>query len=75
MDDYIKSLEDLSDKRTKNGYEKRKIMKLLEDDDLSEPERIDLRKKYAVLVNENQGFMDEIIRYFDCHQLYKEINQ
>jgi len=62
MDDYIKSLEDLSDKRTKNGYEKRKIMKLLEDDTLSEPERIDLRKKYAVLVNENRGFMDEIIR-------------
>jgi hypothetical protein len=62
MDDYIKSLEDLSDKRTKNGYEKRKIMKLLEDDTLSEPERIDLRKKYAVLVNENRVFMDEIIR-------------
>tara|TARA_Y100000389_G_scaffold19803_1_gene17167 strand:+ start:4797 stop:6605 length:1809 start_codon:yes stop_codon:yes gene_type:complete len=61
MDDYIKSLEELSEKRTKNGYEKRKIMKLLDDNTLSEPEIIDLRKKYAVLVNENRGFMDEII--------------
>lgn len=60
-EEYIKSLEELSDKRTKNAYEKRKIMKLLDDDTLSEPERIDLRKKYAVLVNENRGFMDEII--------------
>lgn len=60
-EEYIKSLEELSDKRTKNAYEKRKIMKLLDDDTLSEPERIDLRKKYAVLVNENRSFMDEII--------------
>lgn len=73
MDDYIKSLEDLSDKRTKNGYEKRKIMKLLDDDTLSEPERIDLRKKYAVLVNENRGFMDEIIKLRKSNTNYLNI--
>ena len=56
LDDYIKSLEDLSDKRTKNGYEKRKIMKLLQDDTLSEPEKINLRKKYAVLVNKTRFY-------------------
>lgn len=73
MDDYIKSLEDLSDKRTKNGYEKRKIMKLLEDDTLSEPESIDLRKKYAVLVNENRNFMDEIIKLRKSNTNYLNI--
>lgn len=61
LDVYIETLETLSEKRHKNAYEKRKIMKLLEDEELSEPERIDLRKKYAVLVNENKEFMDMII--------------
>ena len=73
LDDYIKSLEDLSDKRTKNGYEKRKIMKLLEDDTLSEPESIDLRKKYAVLVNESREFMDKIIKLRKSNTNYLNI--
>ena len=61
LDGYIETLETLSEKRHKNAYEKRKIMKLLEDKELSAPERIDLRKKYAVLVNESKEFMDMII--------------
>ena len=73
MDDYIKSLEELSEKRTKNGYEKRKIMKLLDDNTLSESEIIDLRKKYAVLVNENRGFMDEIIKLRKSNTNYLNI--
>ena len=59
---YIENLETLSEKRYKNAYEKRKIMKLLEDKELSEPEIIDLRKKYAILVNESKEFMDMIIK-------------
>ena len=73
MDDYIKSLEELSEKRTKNGYEKRKIMKLLDDNTLSEPEIIDLRKKYAFLVNENRNFMDEIIKLRKSNTNYLNI--
>ena len=38
FDEYIDSLENLSEKRHKNAYEKRKIMKLLDDKTLSEPE-------------------------------------
>ena len=61
LEGYIETLETLSEKRYKNSYEKRKLLKLLEDEELSEPERIELRKKYAVLVNENKEFMDMII--------------
>ena len=61
LEGYIETLETLSEKRYKNSYEKRKLLKLLEDKELSEPERIVLRKKYAVLVSENKEFMDMII--------------
>jgi len=61
LEGYIETLETLSEKRYKNSYEKRKILKLLEDKELSEPERIELRKKYAVLVSENKEFIDMII--------------
>lgn len=61
LEGYIETLETLSEKRYKNSYDKRKLLKLLEDKELSEPERIELRKKYAVLVNENKEFMDMII--------------
>lgn len=61
LEGYIENLETLSEKRHKNAYEKRKIMKLLEDKKLSAPEIIDLRKKYAVLVNESKEFIDMII--------------
>lgn len=61
LEGYIENLETLSEKRHKNSYEKRKIMKLLEDKELSAPEIIDLRKKYAVLVNESKEFIDMII--------------
>jgi len=61
LEGYIETLETLSEKRYKNAYEKRKIMKLLEDKELSAPEIIDLRKKYAVLVNESKEFIDMII--------------
>lgn len=61
LEGYIETLETLSEKRHKNAYEKRKIMKLLEDKELSAPEIIDLRKKYAVLVNESKEFIDMII--------------
>ena len=60
FDEYIDSLENLSEKRHKNAYEKRKIMKLLDDKTLSEPERIELMKKYSVLVNESKIFANSI---------------
>lgn len=61
LDGYVETLETLSEKRNKNAYEKRKIMKLLEDKELSAPEKIELKKKYAVLVNESKEFIDMII--------------
>ena len=48
---YIDSLEELSEKRYKNSIEKKKIMKSLNEDELSEPEKVVLRKKYAVCIN------------------------
>lgn len=61
LEGYIETLETLSEKREKNAYEKRKIMKSLKDEELSEPERIELRKKYAILVNESKEFINMII--------------
>ena len=62
LDEYIETLETLSEKRNKNSYEKSKIKELLKDETLSEPEKKELKKKYAVLVNENKEFMDMIIK-------------
>ena len=60
LDEYIEDLETLSEKRYKNSIEKSKIMKSLNEDDLSEPEKIVLRKKYAVCIKENQDFIEMI---------------
>ena len=54
------TLKKLSELRYKNSIEKKKIMKLL-DTELPEEKRIDLRRKYAVLISENQEFIDMII--------------
>jgi len=60
LDEYIEDLEKLSEMRYKNSIEKSKIMKSLNEDELSEPEKIVLRKKYAQCIKENQGFIDII---------------
>ena len=60
LDEYIEDLEKLSEMRYKNSIEKSKIMKSLKEDELSEPEKVVLRKKYAVCIKENQGFIDII---------------
>jgi len=60
LDEYIEDLEKLSELRYKNSIEKSKIMKSLKEDELSEPEKVVLRKKYAVCIKENQGFIDII---------------
>jgi len=60
LDEYIEDLEKLSEMRYKNSIEKSKIMKSLKEDELSEPEKVVLRKKYAVCIKENQGFIEII---------------
>lgn len=60
LDEYIDDLETLSEKRYKNSIEKSKIMKSLNEDELSEPEKVVLRKKYAVCIKENQEFIEMI---------------
>ena len=45
LDEYIEDLETLSEKRYKNSIEKSKIMKSLNEDDLSEPEKIVSKKE------------------------------
>ncbi len=62
LDKYIDDLEKLSDMRYKNSIEKSKIMRSLNEDELSEPEKIVLRKKYAQLVKENSNFIEIIQR-------------
>ena len=61
LNKHIETLKTLSEKRYKNSLAKKKIMRELEDEELSAPEKVNLRKKYAVLIKENQGFMDMII--------------
>ena len=61
LNGYIETLETLSEKRYKNSIEKKKLMKLLNEEDLSEPEKIEIRKKYAQLISENKEFIDMII--------------
>ena len=60
LDKYIDDLETLSEKRYKNSIEKSKIIRSLNEDELSEPEKISLRKKYAVCIKENQEFIELI---------------
>jgi len=61
LNGYIETLETLSEKRYKNSIEKKKLMRLLNEGDLSEPEKNEIRKKYAVLIHENKEFIDMII--------------
>ena len=61
LEGYIETLETLSEKRYKNSIEKKKIMRMINEDELSEPEKKELRRKYAVLIQENKEFIDMII--------------
>jgi len=61
LSEYTEILESLSDKRYKNSIEKQKIMRSLKEEELSEPEQKELRKKYAVLIQENKEFINMII--------------
>jgi hypothetical protein len=60
LTEYLDNLETLSEKRYKNSIEKRKIMRSIMEDELSEPEKVVLRRKYAELIKENHGFIDII---------------
>ena len=57
---YLDNLETLSENRYKNSIEKRKIMRSIMEDELSEPEKVVLRRKYAELIKENSEFIDII---------------
>jgi hypothetical protein len=58
LTEYIEDLERLSEMRYKNSIEKSKIMRSLSEDELSGPEKISLRKKYAQCIKENGGFIE-----------------
>ena len=60
LDKYIDDLETLSEKRYKNSIEKSKIIRSLNEDELSEPEKVVLRKKYAQCIKENNDFIEMI---------------
>jgi len=60
LTEYLDNLETLSEKRYKNSIEKRKIMRSIMEDELSEPEKVMLRRKYAELIKENHEFIDII---------------
>ena len=64
LDEYIDKLEKLSELRYKNSIEKKKIYRSLKEDELTEPEKIVLRKKYAVLIKENTEYI-ELINYLN----------
>ena len=75
LDKYIDDLETLSEKRYKNSIEKSKIMKSLNEDELSEPEKVVLRKKYAVCIKENQEFIEMIQKLNRVDNDYIMINK
>ena len=60
LDKYKEDLNDLALKRYKIEIEKRKIMRSIIEDELSEPEKVDLRKKYAGLIKENKSIIEMI---------------
>jgi len=64
LDEYIDKLEKLSELRYKNSIEKKKIYRSLKEDELTEPEKVSLRKKYAVLIKENTEYI-ELIKYLN----------
>ena len=61
LEGYVETLETLSKKRYKNSIEKKKIMRMI-NEELSEPAKIELRRKYAILIQENKEFIDMIIK-------------
>jgi len=61
LEGYVETLDTLSKKRYKNSIEKKKIMRMINEEELSEPEKIELRRKYVVLIQENKEFIDMII--------------
>ena len=60
LDEYIDNLKIFSETRYKNSIEKQKIMRSIKEDELSEPEKVVLRRKYAVLIKENDEFVELI---------------
>ena len=60
LDNYKELLNSLSKKRYKNSIDKKKIMKKLINEELSDEEKIIERKKYAILIQENKEFIDII---------------
>ena len=60
LDNYKELLESLSKKRYKNSIDKKKIMKKLINEELSDEEKIIERQKYAILIQENKEFIDII---------------
>tara|TARA_B000000532_G_scaffold68087_1_gene53992 strand:+ start:1232 stop:2935 length:1704 start_codon:yes stop_codon:yes gene_type:complete len=64
LHEYADDLKSLSELRYKNNIEKRKIMKSIKEDELNEPEKIALRKKYVELIKENDKFI-ELIKKLD----------
>lgn len=64
LHEYADDLKNLSEMRYKNNIEKRKIMKSIKEDELNEPEKVALRKKYVELIKENDKFI-ELIKKLD----------
>ena len=60
LNEHVEMIKSLEQKRYKNSIEKKKIMRDLGDEDLSDEVQRNLRKKYATLINENIEFMDMI---------------
>ena len=60
LDEYKENLSELAEKRYKIEIEKKKIMRSIIEDELSEPEKVDLRKKYAGLIKENKMIIEMI---------------
>ena len=67
LHEYLDDLKNLSEMRYKNNIEKRKIMKSIKEDELSEPEKIVLRKKYVELIKENDKFI-KLIKKLDTQE-------
>ena len=75
LDEYIEDLENLSEMRYKNSIEKKKLMRSLIEDELSEPEKVVLRKKYAQYIKENDEFIEIIQRLTRENSDYIMINK
>jgi len=61
LTEHIENIKELYNKRNKNSLEKKKIMKKILDN-IPEEEKIVERKKYAVLIRENNDFVNMITR-------------